>query len=298
MAAGVPGPGWTDARTTVVGVMGDPVRHSLSPVLHNAAFAALGLNWISVGFEVAAGNAAAALDGIRALGVAGVSVTMPHKGDVAALVDDRSAVAAHLGAVNCVINRDGNLYGANTDGAGFLASLGRAAGFDPAGRRCLIIGAGGAARAVALALGDAGAASVTVVNRTLAKAADVAALAGSVGQVGEVGGSSDDARAAALVGEAELVVNATPVGMQGSGAAGAGWLLPPSLLRPGQVVADLVYVPRPTPWLAAAAAAGATTVDGLGMLVHQAAEQLELWTGTPPPVDVMWRAAIAVATAT
>ena len=155
MAAGVPGPGWTDARTTVVGVMGDPVRHSLSPVLHNAAFAALGLNWISVGFEVAAGNAAAALDGIRALGVAGVSVTMPHKGDVAALVDDRSAVAAHLGAVNCVINRDGNLYGANTDGAGFLASLARAAGFDPAGRRCLIIGAGGAARAVALALGDA-----------------------------------------------------------------------------------------------------------------------------------------------
>ena len=86
--------------------------------------------------------------------------------------------------------------------------------------------------------------------------------------------------------------------MQGSGAAGAGWLLPPSLLRPGQVVADLVYVPRPTPWLAAAAAAGATTVDGLGMLVHQAAEQLELWTGTPAPVDVMWRAAIAVATAT
>jgi shikimate dehydrogenase len=281
----------TDARTTVVGVMGDPVRHSLSPLLHNAAFAALGLNWISVGFAVAAGNAAAALDGLRALGVAGVSVTMPHKAAVASLVDERSGVAARLEAVNCVINRDGTLYGVNTDGGGFLASLERGADFAPRGRRCLVIGAGGAARAVTLALADAGAASVTVVNRTQEKAVDVAALAGSVGHVGDV------ARPGALVGEAELVVNATPVGMEGSGAADAGWLIAPSLLHEGQVAADLVYVPRPTPWLAAAAEAGATTVDGLGMLVHQAAEQLELWTGMPAPVDVMWQAAAAAATA-
>jgi len=300
-SAGVPGPGRTDARTTVVGVMGYPVRHSLSPLLHNAAFAALGLNWTSVGFEVAAGNAAAALDGLRALGVAGVSVTMPHKAAVAALMDDRSTVAARLGAVNCVVNRDGALYGANTDGVGFLASLARGAGFDPRGKRCLIIGAGGAARAVTLALADAGAASVTVVNRTREKAGDVAALAGSVGHVGQVGGpaggpagaATDDAKAAALVSEAEVVVNATPVGMEGSGAADADWLIAPSLLQEGQVAADLVYVPRPTPWLAAAADAGATTVDGLGMLVHQAAAQLELWTGLAAPVDVMWQAAIA-----
>ena len=168
-------------------------------------------------------------------------------------MDERSAAAARLGAVNCVINRGGTLYGANTDGAGFLASLARAAGFEPTGKRCLLIGAGGAARAVALALAGAGAASVTVVNRTPSKAADVAALAGSVGHVGDAEHVGE-----ALVGEAELVVNATPVGMQGSGAAGAEWLIPPALLRPGQVVADLVYVPRPTPWLAAAAAAGAT----------------------------------------
>ncbi len=309
--AGVRGPGWTDARTTLVGVMGYPVRHSLSPLLHNAAFAALELNWMSVGFEVAAGNAAAALVGLRALGVAGVSVTMPHKADVAVLVDERSAVAERLGAVNCVINRDGTLYGANTDGAGFLAALARAAAFDPRGKRCLIIGAGGAARAVTLAVADAGASSVTVVNRTLEKAADVAALAGSAGFVGDLGGQAggrageaggeagdragDSAQAAALVAQAELVVNATPVGMEGSGAAGAGWLVAPSLLHAGQVAVDLVYVPRPTPWLVAAADAGATAVDGLGMLVHQAAAQLELWTGVPAPVDVMWQAAIAAA---
>src|ERR1019366_8376400 len=159
----VPGPGWTDARTTVVGVMGYPVRHSLSPILHNAAFAALGLNWVSVAFEVAGGKAAAALDGMRALGVAGLSVTMPHKADVAAVVDECSAVATQLRAVNCVLNRDGRLYGENTDGAGFLASLARSAHFDPAGKQCLIIGAGGAAKAVTLALADAGAASVTAV---------------------------------------------------------------------------------------------------------------------------------------
>lgn len=282
------GPGWTDARTTLVGVMGYPVRHSLSPLLHNAAFAALGLNWVSVAFEVAGGRAAAALDGMRALGVAGLSVTMPHKADVAAGVDECSAVATQLRAVNCVLNRDGRLYGDNTDGAGFLASLARAAHFDPAGKQCLIIGAGGAARAVTLALADAGAASVTVVNRTAARAVDVAALAGPVGRVGETG-------AAALAADAALVVNATPVGMEGSGAAGDGWLIAPSLLHAGQVVADLVYAPRPTPWLAAAAEAGATTVDGLGMLVHQAAAQLELWTGLPAPVDVMWQAAVAAA---
>lgn len=292
MMAGVrvPGPGWTDARTTVVGVMGYPVRHSLSPILHNAAFAALGLNWVSVAFEVAGGKAAAALDGMRALGVAGLSVTMPHKADVAAVVDECSAVATQLRAVNCVLNRDGRLYGENTDGAGFLASLARSAHFDPAGKQCLIIGAGGAAKAVTLALADAGAASVTVVNRTAARAVDVAVLAGPVGRVGETG-----AGAVALAAEAELVVNATPVGMEGSGAPGDGWLIAPSLLHAGQVVADLVYAPRPTPWLAAAADAGARTVDGLGMLVHQAAAQLELWTGLPAPVDVMWQAAVAVA---
>jgi shikimate dehydrogenase len=280
-----PGGGWPDAATTVVGVAGYPVRHSLSPLLHNAAFAELGLNWISVGFEVAPRKLAAALDGMRALEVRGLSVTMPHKADAAALVDECTPVAARLGAANCVSNREGVLRGDNTDGMGFLASIRRAAGFDPTGRRCVVLGAGGAARAVILALADAGAASVTVVNRTAARAVEAAALAGGVGRSAEVGEAAD-----AVAREAELVVNATAVGMDGAGASGAAGLVAPSRLHSGQVVVDLVYVPRPTPWLAAAAEVGATTVDGLGMLVHQAAAQLELWTGRPAPVDVMWRA--------
>jgi shikimate dehydrogenase len=288
-----------DARTTVVGVIGSPIRQSLSPLLHNAAFAALDLNWVSLAFPVALGQVPAALNGMRALGVAGLSVTMPHKAEVATLVDSCSEVAAQLQAVNCVINQGGTLHGANTDGDGFLASLRRAAGFEPAGKRCLVIGAGGAARAVTHALGRAGAADVAVVNRTPDRAGPVAALAGPAGRaVATVD--------AAQVAQSDLVVNATPIGMVGwvgqDGAAGAAgespgeseqWLVAPALLHAGQVVTDLVYAPRPTPWLAASAAAGATTVDGLGMLVHQAALQLELWTGHTAPVDVMWQAATA-----
>jgi shikimate dehydrogenase len=276
-----------DARTTVVGVIGAPVRHSLSPLLHNAAFDALGLNWVSLAFEVAPGRAAGALEGMRALEVAGLSVTMPHKADVAALVDQRSEVAERLGAVNCVVNRDGVLWGTNTDGEGFLRALERAAGFEPAGRRCLVVGAGGAARAVVLALAGAGAGEVAVLNRTPGRAAGVAALAGAAGRVVE-GAEGDVAEVAA---QADLVVNATPVGMAGVGPGDEPPLVAPSLLHHGQVVVDLVYAPRPTPWLAAAAGSGAQTVDGLGMLVHQAAAQLELWTGVVPPVEAMWAAA-------
>ena len=274
----------------MVGVIGSPVRQSLSPLLHNAAFAALDLNWISLAFPVAPGQVPAALNGMRALGVAGLSVTMPHKAEVATLVDSCSDVAAQLQAVNCVINQGGTLHGANTDGDGFLASLRRAAGFEPVGKRCLVIGAGGAARAVTDALGRAGAADVAVVNRTPDRAGPVAALAGSAGRaVATVD--------AAQVAQAELVVNATPVGMAGVAssppAGNESWLIDPARLHAGQVVIDLVYAPRPTPWLAAAGTAGATTVDGLGMLVHQAALQLELWTGQQAPVDVMWQAATA-----
>ena len=283
----------------LVGVIGSPIAHSLSPVLHNAAFAALGLEatWHSQAFEVPAGEAASALEAMRRADVSGLSVTMPHKADAAALVDECTDVAQRLGAVNCISNRNGHLVGTNTDGQGFVASLARGAGFVPVGKRCLVIGAGGAARAVVLALAEAGAGEVVVLNRTPERAAAAAALAGAAGSVlpAERAASPEDDGLADIVGSADLVVNATPLGMAGAFHGGPGeWLVAPNLLRPGQVAADLVYVPRPTRWLAEAAAAGAHPVDGLGMLVHQAAAQLELWTGQPAAVEAMWSAAESV----
>ncbi len=268
------------ASTNVVGVIGYPVAHSLSPVLHNTAFAHLGVDWVSVGFPVRPGRAAASLAGARELGVRGLSVTMPHKQDVAAAVDARTPTAERLGAVNCVTDDGGVWLGDNTDGAGLVAALVRGGRFAPEGRRCLVVGAGGAARAVIAALGDAGAAEVVVVNRTPGRGTVAAALAGPAGRVG----TEDDA------GDADLVVNATPVGMGDAGGDPRGWPVDPDLLGPGQVVVDLVYHPPVTPWLAAAAGRGATTLNGLGMLVHQAALQIERWTGLEAPVDAMWAA--------
>lgn len=279
--AGRPAGAWPGPSTTLVGVMGDPVAHSLSPLLHNTAFAELGLDWASTGFRVPAGGAAGALEGARSLGLAGLSVTMPHKAAVAALVDERTSVAARLEAVNCVIRRGDRLVGDNTDGEGFVVSLRRGAGFEPDGRRCVVLGAGGAARAVVLALAEAGATEIVVVNRSPERASRAAALAGPAGRVGQPGEA---------VG-ADLVVNATPVGMAGGPAPGERPAVDPAALRPGQVVADLVYHPIETPWLAAARSAGATTLGGLGMLVHQAAAQILAWTGEEPPVRAMWAAA-------
>jgi shikimate dehydrogenase len=285
------------ADVHVVGVIGSPVAHSLSPLLHNTAFDALGLgdSWRSFAFEVAPGDVPNALAAMRAADLTGLSVTMPHKGDVEKLADECSETARRLGAVNCVVLRAGSLTGVNTDGQGFVESLARGVDFDPAGRRCVVIGAGGAARAVILALAEAGAAQVAVINRTPERAIGAADLARPVG----VAVSPDGGELEVAVTAADLVVNATPVGMAGAGtgsggeADGEAWLVRPALLRQGQVAADLVYAPRPTRWLAEAGAAGADTLDGLGMLVHQAAEQLALWTGRVPPVEAMWEAAEA-----
>jgi shikimate dehydrogenase len=274
--------GRPSAATAVVGVIGHPVVHSLSPILHNAAFAALGVDWVSVAFPVADGDAAAALAGMRALGIRGLSVTMPHKQAAASLVDRRTPVADVLGAVNCVLREAGTLVGDNTDGEGFVASVRRGAGFDPSGRRCLVAGAGGAARAIVLALAEAGAAEVVVVNRTPTSALAAAALAGAGGRVG----------VAADAAQADLVVDATPAGMATTAAAEAPPVVDPAFLHPGQLAVDVVYHPAVTPWLAAAAARGATTLGGLGMLVHQAAAQVARWTGLEAPVEAMWAAGL------
>lgn len=254
-------------------MIGHPVRHSLSPVIHNAAFAAVGLDWVYLAFDVAPGEAAAALDGVRSLGVEGLNVTMPHKAAVAAAVDELTPTAAALGAVNCVVRDGRRLVGHNTDGGGFLDALELETGFVAEGSRCAVVGAGGAARAVVRALAEAGAAAVGVANRTPEKAAATAELACGVGSVvvpDELGGF-------------DLVVNATSVGMKGT--PGAGQVpFDPSVLQAGQIVADIVYEPTDTPLVVAARRRGVVAVHGVGMLVHQAARSFELWTGHAAPV--------------
>lgn len=268
--------------TRVAAVIGDPIGHSLSPAIQNAGFAAAGLDWVFVALRVAPGDAAGALAAMESLGLGGLSVTTPHKADVAGLVDRLSPTAAVLGAVNTVVAGTDGLVGHSTDGAGFVAWLRRDEGLDPAGRRCLVRGTGGAGRAVVVALVAARAAEVVVVpGRDAARADVVAALAGPPARVGTV----EDVDGAALV------VNATSLGLAGR----PGELpFPPERLGHGQMVVDLNYPGGAL--VEAAAARGAEGRDGVGMLVHQAALAFALWTGVDPPIDAMWagaRAALA-----
>jgi shikimate dehydrogenase len=261
------------------------VAHSLSPVLHNAAFAALGLDWVYVAFPVARGFGGAAVDAMRALGLAGLSVTMPHKADVVPRLDHLSPVAAELGVVNTISwARSGgssDLVGDSTDGAGFLDALEGDDGFDPSGRQCLVLGAGGAARAVTLALAGAGAGSVVVIGRSPEAALSCARLAGPVGQAM----GPERPGLAEIVSASDLIVNATRVGM----AAGDGlpFDIDPDWLMSRQFVSELIYAPAKTPLMTAARQRSVRAVNGLGMLINQAARQVEIWTGRPAPTEAM-----------
>ncbi|MCP5025163.1 MAG: shikimate dehydrogenase [Actinomycetia bacterium] len=260
-------------QTRLAGVIGDPVRHSLSPAIHNAAFAELGLDWMYLAFPVPPGAVPEAMAGMRALGIEGLSVTMPHKDAVAAAVDELTPTAARLGAVNSVFRQGDRLVGDNTDGEGFLDALAAETGFEVSGCRSAIVGAGGAARAVGGALADAGAAEVLVINRSAERAATAVAAIGAGARQGEP----------AELGSVDLVVNGTPVGMGDD----PNLPFPVDLLNNAQVVVDLIYSPARTPLLAAAGARGLTTMNGLGMLVHQAGRQFTRWTGQPAPIGAM-----------
>lgn len=250
--------------------------------MHNAAFRALGLDWAYLAFEVPAGGGVAAVEAMRSLGLAGLNVTMPHKTAVAGALDRLSPAAEALGAVNTVRWEGSALVGESTDGDGFLSAIQASGGFEVAGRRCLVLGAGGAARAVVRALAGAGAAEVVVAARREAPAAEAALLAGKVGRTGQP----------SEAGSADLVVNATPVGMAGVGPVQAV-PVDPYHLGAGQIVVDLVYDPAATALVEAARARGARVLNGMGMLVHQAARSFELWTGEPAPLEAMWGAAEA-----
>ncbi len=283
--------------TRKVGVIGWPVSQSLSPVIHNAAFEALGLDWVYLPLPVPPGELPTAIAGLPALGFAGANVTMPHKTEAAGLVDALSEDAARTRAVNTIvvpgvgserIPRPAGenpprhrLEGHNTDVAGFDRFLRRDAGFDPAGRSALVFGAGGAARACALALARGGLARLTVAARSPDRASGVQDTIEGLGTELRVVPFSG---AGGLV--VDLIVNATPSDLIGE--------VPPlPRLGSGVLAVDLVYRSGGTGFLSAARAGGAVTFGGLGMLIHQAALSFELWTGQAAPLSVMSAAAMA-----
>ncbi|GAB4463010.1 MAG: shikimate dehydrogenase [Armatimonadaceae bacterium] len=270
--------------TRVVGVWGYPVKHSASPAMHNAAFAALGLDWVYVPFEVAPDRVAEAVAGIRALNLVGVNVTIPLKELVPPHLDDLTERASALGAVNTIIHRDGTLIGDSTDGPGFLTALEHAGIGVGSGSNVVVLGAGGSARALVRALTEAGA-SVTLANRNQERASALAAEV-ALAPVTVIP-LTEDAVGAALVG-ADVLVNTTSVGMYPETDA-----LPPvpaDALAPSVFVADLIYNPAETRLLSLARSRGCRTQNGIEMLVRQGAISFHHWTGIHPPVDVMRQA--------
>jgi len=268
--------------TRLAGVIGDPVRHSLSPAIHNAGFAALGLDWVYVALPVPAGGGAAAVEAMRTLGIDGLSVTMPHKADVAAAVDELTPAPAALGVSNCLYRIDGGdrIAGHSTDGDGFVTAFRSRFGRDPAGLSFLVVGAGGAARSIIEAIGRAGADRIIVANRAIGRAEQAAKLAPTATAVATT--DLDPAEMASV----DVVVNTTAVGMAG-GPAPDEIPVPGEGLRSGHLVVDIVYQPRITPLLVAARSAGAETDGGVPMLVGQAALAFELWTGASAPLEAM-----------
>lgn len=267
--------------TRTVGIIGWPVSHSLSPAVHNAAFAAMGLDWVYVPLPVHPLQLFAALTGLAAMCFAGANVTMPHKAAAADLIDDLSEDARRLHAVNTIVVDGERLRGENTDAPGFERFLRLDTGFDPTGRTALIFGAGGAGRACALALARGGVATLTVAAREPARVADVAAAIEGLGTTVHAVAFDDAANV-----HADLIVNATPVGIRHES-------LPTPPVGPDTLVVDLLYHPVVTPLQVQARAAGAAAFGGIGLLLHQAALSFEVWTGQLPPLEVMSAAAVA-----
>lgn len=278
-------------KSNIVGLIGWPTGHSVSPRMHNAAFAALELDWCYVPLPVNTEpreRIGEAVQGVRALGLRGANVTVPHKQAVMPHLDALTDAASVIGAVNTIIvQADGSLLGDNTDAPGFIADL-HNHGVDTQGQRVLVLGAGGSARAVVYGLATAGATTIIIANRTLARATDlVADLQAQVPDCPLIACAlpNDLAKVAAT---SDLIVNCTSLGMSPN-ITTTPWLadLP---FRTDQAVYDLVYNPRDTRLLAQAAQEGAQALGGIGMLVWQGAIAFERWTGIMPPVDVMRQA--------
>ena len=273
-------------QTQIVGIIGDPIKHSRSPQIHNAAITALGLDYVYVAFHVQPDNLGAAIEGFKATNVVGINVTIPHKQNVISYLDEISREATLIGAVNTLIFKDGGIIGENTDAPGFLQAM-EEEGLDvPQGGSAVIIGAGGSARAVVVALALAGIRTICIANRTVSRAVTLATDLSEQTDASIYGIGLDDPKLSNAVGTSQLIVNTASTSMDVSHPL----LIDPEWLAPQSIVYDIVYTPPETRLLQAAAEKDCHTIGGLGMLVHQGAIAFEKWTGVNPPVETMRQA--------
>jgi len=277
-------------RTGLLGIIGRPVLGSLSPRMHNAALAHLGIEALYLPFEIREASVRDVLRALPALGFWGLNVTIPYKELVPRWLDELDEEAAALGAVNTIVVRGGRLSGHNTDGRGFLTALRAEGGVDLRGEAVLLVGAGGAARAIAFACARGGAARLVIANRDRDRAESLRRSLRRAAPGTEVlaVGTGEEAFAS-LAGESQILVNATPLGSR----RGDPLPVPAGRIRSSQCVVDIVYRPLRTPLLAAAEAAGARCLNGLGMLLYQGALAFRLWTGREAPLEVMRRALLS-----
>lgn len=271
-------------NSRIVGIFGDPVSHSLSPLMQNAALQDAGIEAVYVPFHVTPAQLRDAIRAIRSLGLVGVNLTIPHKETACSLVDGLDPMAELIGAVNTIVNCDGTLTGYNTDGLGLIRAISVELGVNARGKRVLIVGAGGAARAAVVALAKAGAAWIGVANRTLERAEHlVADLAPKLEGTTFAPLPLDDELAARLDNGVDLLVNSSAVGLKGE----AFGLPVERCVHAGGAIYDMVYDRTLTPLVVTARVAGFMAADGLGMLAGQGEEAFRLWFGVLPPAGIM-----------
>ena len=277
--------------TKQIALLGHPVAHSISPLFQQAALDAMGIDARYEAWDTPPDDLPATVERLRSGDVMGANVTVPHKVAAMRLVDRHDALVERVGALNTIVNRGGVLHATNTDVAGITRTF-EGAGVPVEGRQVVLIGAGGAARAVVVAMRQAGAARVTVVNRTPARAADLAVLGGDELDLRFAPLDAADATFRSALRTAEIVIQSTSVGMRHGPAEDAS-AVPAGSVGAGQVAFDLVYVPEETLFLRDAAAHGAVAIGGLDMLIHQGAAAFQMWTGMEPTLEVMFQAARA-----
>lgn len=276
-----------NGRTKIVGVIGDPVEHSCSPPMHNAVFDELRVNYVYVPFHVKAEDLQAAIEGFKALNVAGINITIPHKQRVIPMLDQVSKEAEMIGAVNTLVFESDRIIGHNTDARGFIEAMYEVLDEKISGP-AVVLGAGGAARAVVVGLVNAGFSPVTIANRTTSKAIALAEQIEKKSHATLFGIGLDDEKLPDAIADAKLLVNATSAGMDLS----LPLIIDSDWLHQDLVVYDIIYTPPKTKLLMAAQNSGLQTISGLGMLVHQGAIAFELWTGISPPIETMRNALI------